>query len=214
MRDFETHMAHVNGPKRRKRISHKGVAGVGTNDVDWRISWVEGGKLLSRDPAYDPWQTMHHRCEIGGRDQQKFPTYKGCSVDPRWDLYSEFTLWWRIHQRDGWQLDKDLLFAGNKVYGPDTCVVVPDWLNSFTTAHGAARGNWPIGVSASGSKFAAHVRNVGTKIKEYLGAFHTPEAAHTAWENRKLEMALERKAEMDAIDPRIYWTVVKIIQST
>lgn len=37
---------------------------------------------------------------------------------------------------------------------------------------------------------------------------------HTAWLNRKLEIALELKPEMDEIDLRIYPNVIGIIKST
>ena len=46
-----------------------------------------------------------------------------------------------------WQLDKDLLFVGNKTYSETTCVFVPNEINLFFNNHGNARGEYPLGVS-------------------------------------------------------------------
>ena len=48
---------------------------------------------------------------------------------------------------------------------------------------------------------------------QHLGYFDTPEAAHLAWRNRKLELALELKPKMDEIDTRIHPRVVEIIRN-
>ena len=52
-----------------------------------------------------------------------------------------------------------------------------------------------------------------TDKKAYLGLFDTKEAAHKAWVDRKLSIALELRFEMDSIDERIYHGVTKIIKS-
>jgi hypothetical protein len=213
MNDLDRHFAHVNGQVRKHRIVQKGICGLGTNDAHWRVQWYEGKQLISADPAHAVWKSLLQRCEVGGVLQIKRPTYVGCGVCDAWCSYLDFTSWWRDNQVDGWCLDKDLVVFGNKQYGPDTCIFVPNWVNTFTVDRGGARGRYPIGVHKQGRKYEAQVSNTITKINERLGFFRTPEAAHEAWQTRKLELALERKPDMDAIDPRIYTTVVQKIVS-
>ena len=45
-----------------------------------------------------------------------------------------------------YELDKDLLYKGNKIYGPDTCCLIPSELNTILTQSNASRGQYPVGV--------------------------------------------------------------------
>lgn len=92
---------------------------------------------------------------------------------------------------EGKQLDKDLLFEGNKIYSAESCVFVDGAVNSFTIDCGASKGEWPIGVcwSKEHEKFVAQCKNPFTKKGEYLGYFSCPNEAHQAWLKRKFELA-------------------------
>lgn len=92
------------------------------------------------------WNNMLKRC-YNPKVQAKHPTYIGCSVDPVWHKLSDFREWFLIHYKEGFELDKDILLPGNKVYGPDACRFVPQYINLLLTGSGAARGNLPLGVS-------------------------------------------------------------------
>ena len=46
----------------------------------------------------------------------------------------------------GWELDKDILVKGNKIYSPDTCCFVPKEVNTVFTKRQSKRGDYPIGV--------------------------------------------------------------------
>jgi hypothetical protein len=64
-----------------------------------------------------------------------------------WLRASNFVAWKKTqYQEVDWALDKDLLVVGNKVYSPETCIYVPQWLNNFTTFRFASRGEYSIGV--------------------------------------------------------------------
>ena len=49
------------------------------------------------------------------------------------------------------ELDKDILYKGNKIYSRDTCIFVPKRINSLFTKRDNARGKDPIGVKPSRS---------------------------------------------------------------
>ena len=89
------------------------------------------------------------------------------------------------------QLDKDILFSGNKVYSEETCVFVPKVVNMFTTDSGASRGELLIGVCwhKGVGKYQSRCCNPFTKKQEHLGLFVNELEAHQAWLKRKLELA-------------------------
>ena len=214
MTDLERHSMHVNGPRRKQSVTIGGVYGIGTNDVGWQVYWAQDNKTISVDPSYRTWHNIISRCDKGGVYQQKRPTYAGCSVDPRWHNYSVFVPWWVKNYVEGWQLDKDLLTLGNKVYGPDSAIFVPRWLNIFTVARGAGRGEYPIGLcfDKDKGKFKGQCNNPVTGAPIHLGYHQDPLISHRVWLWKKLELAEELKPKMDEIDPRVYPNVVLIIK--
>ena len=199
---------HINGRGWPRKL----VQGVGLNESKYRTSaMIEGRQVVC--PAYGDWANMLNRA-YSPKHHTSFPTYIGVTVCSEWKIFSSFRGWWLEHHIDGFQLDKDILSDG-AVYSPSSCIFVPQWLNSFTIDSGATRGAYPIGVYFHKGKgrFIAQCGNPMSKKQERLGYFTTPEEAHLAWLNRKLELALELKPKMDEIDIRIYPRVVEIINN-
>lgn len=87
---------------------------------------------LSSHPAYVKWYSMLYRC-YNLSCQEKNPTYVGCSVHPLWHGAESFLGWYDSYpyKEADWHLDKDILISGNKVYGPETCCIVPREINNF-----------------------------------------------------------------------------------
>ena len=179
------------------------VYGVGINDADyvvqkWDIIIVNGKqkkKLIWFCPYYRAWTSMLKRC-YSIKTQNNQPTYIGCTVTDEWLTFTVFKNWMMTQDWEDNQLDKDLLFEGNKVYSPETCVFVSGMVNTFTTDRGNDRGEFLIGVcwDKGKSKFKSQCGNPFTKKKEYLGLFDCEQEAHQAWLTRKLELACELAA--------------------
>lgn len=110
------------GDLRRGRAADKlvpTVCGVGFyGDGKYRAK-VNGKHTLS----YLTWKHMIERC-YSVKQQKIQPTYTCCTVDPIWHDYQKFAAWFEIHHIDNYQLDKDIKIEGNKVYGPDACLMV------------------------------------------------------------------------------------------
>ena len=51
-----------------------------------------------------------------------------------------------LKQQNDINLDKDILVKGNKLYGPDTCILVPRRVNNLLLKSDAIRGKYPMGV--------------------------------------------------------------------
>lgn len=135
--------------------------------------YIGVGKFLCSHRAYNVWSKMLERC---GNHKH----YKDCSVDPRWHNYQTFAQWYSGQVvLEGWQIDKDILSPGNKVYSPETCCIVPQPLNSFFTANRSNVGELPLGVTRHFNKFQSRARLGGKST--FLGSFSTPEEAHQAY---------------------------------
>jgi len=77
------------------------------------------------------WVRMIRRCY----DKQScYSTYSNCSVCEDWLIFTNFASWYKEHYREGWQLDKDILSNGEKIYSPETCCFVPIEINSIFTS--------------------------------------------------------------------------------
>ena len=161
---------------------------------------------------YDLWQNMLKRC-YSDIYQKKKPTYEGCEVSDNFKSYEYFYEWCNEQigfNNDGngnpFHLDKDLLIKGNKVYSEDSCVFLPNEINSLLTKSDRIRGKYPIGVClhSKSKSFVAQVsRNKGKP--EYLGSFKTELEAFNAYKEAK-EAFVKEQAEKwkDEIDDRAY----------
>lgn len=177
------------------------VFGVGINDLTRAIVWRENGKRIIC-PIYRIWQNMLGRCY--DEDQHKrLPSYKDCTVIEDWVYLSKFESWLKTQDWEGKQLDKDILFLGNKVYSPETCVFVDAKLNTFLVDRASARGLYPIGVEwqKHRGKFRARCSNPFIAKIEHLGYFEDPQEAHLVWKKRKHELALIYAEQQT--DPRV-----------
>jgi hypothetical protein len=171
------------------------IHGVGLNDAGYRISdtiQVAGKQVnIWICPFYRRWEHILKRC-YSLSSQKKNNTYLGCSVVPEWFSFKSFRDWMITQPWEGNEIDKDLLIAGNRVYGPDQCVFIPQSLNTFVTNCAKARGEWPVGVSFNKrlGKFVAYCSNPFTGKFDHLGCFISPDAAHEAWRKTKHAHAL------------------------
>ena len=202
-----------NFPVNGRGGQRKAVHGVGVNDATYRTSpAIDGGRVWC--PAYITWKDMINRA-FSEKYHAKHKTYTGVTVCHDWLKFSNFRKWWIDNHVEGWQVDKDVL-TDNRVYSPDTCLLIPSWLNKFITNSSSIRGEFPIGVSFHKltGMFVAQCGNPASGKREHIGLFKTPEEAHMEWVKRKLSIAMERKGDMDKIDERIYDRVVAMILSS
>lgn len=181
--------------------------GIGINNADYVVTKFEAidkqkKKLVWACPYYQAWKSMLERCYYA-KYQERQPTYIGCTVSKEWLTFSNFKAWMEKQDFVDKHLDKDLLFEGNKVYSPETCVFVSGMVNMFTNDSGATRRKWLIGVywCKQTDKFRAQCRNPFTKKQEKLGLFTCEQEAHEAWLKRKSELAKE--LAVIQTDPRV-----------
>ena len=97
------------------------------------------------------------------------------------------------------ELDKDILFKGNKIYSPNTCVFVNKTINCLFTKSNKIRGDLPIGVKlGKNNKYVSQYSYYDfikkKKIKKGLGYYNTIEEAFNSYKIAK-ENNIKRVAD-------------------
>lgn len=160
---------------------HYKICGIATNDCK--------NLNIPRKMYYLPlsiWKGMIYRC-YDENTQNNQPSYAGCSVCYEWLTFSNFKQWYDGNYIPGYQLDKDILFRGNKVYSPITCVFVPQYINLLLTRKENMYGYQ--GVSKIKKKYIANIKINGSNL--CLGRFDNAIDAFNVYKERKEEMLKE-----------------------
>ena len=169
----------------------------------------ENGEVLD---SYICWKEMLRRC-YSDKWKKKRPTYIGCCVSDDWIYYPNFKNWYDENYYDinnkKSQLDKDILVKGNKVYSPDTCIFVPQFVNTLFTKCQNSRGQYPIGVcyDKTRKKYKANssVFKDGKTVRKHLGYFDTADEAFKVYKKAKEEYIKEIADEYkDKIPAKLY----------
>ena len=166
---------------------------------------------------YRLWNNMLKRC-YSDTVKKKQPTYEGCEVSDKFKSYEYFYEWCNKQigfANDGnvnpFQLDKDLLIKGNKVYSENVCVFLPQEINSLLVKSTASRGEYLIGVCWHKTRkaFVAQV-NKNKGKREHLGLFKTEPEAFNAYKTAKESFVKEQANNWKSeIDPRAYEALMK-----
>ena len=174
---------------------------------------ILGTKYLStingvRTKEYGLWKSMLERCYSDYSKKQR-PTYEGCEVSDNFKSYEYFYEW--CHKQigfsvEGFELDKDLLIKGNKVYNEDSCVFLPAEINTVLVKNTASRGEHLIGVCWSNTHKAFKAQVSKNKGKsEHLGFFNTELEAFRTYKVAKESFVKEQANEWKGqIDVRAY----------
>lgn len=184
------------------------------------VGYDSGGKwkpteLVSKGkhrvtPEYRAWTNMLRRC-YDEKSASDNPTYAGCSVAEEWHDFQVFAEWLTSQEfyGIGYQLDKDILVRGNRVYSPETCSLIPKAINMLFADCRAARGELPIGVHLfkKTGQYMAQVRMYGKSV--YLGIHDSVESAHRAYVKAK-EKYVKEVAEQwrGKIEERVYYALM------
>lgn len=149
--------------------------------------------------AYGVWYAMLERSYCSEYHEWK-PSYKECYVCAEWLNFQNFASWYydNFPTESGevrYQLDKDILYPGNKEYSPERCVFVPDFINSSFKSEAVKTGGLPRGVVlVKGKYYSSQIRDrvaLGDN-SGYLGVYKNKEDAHRAWQVAKLGVLRDR----------------------
>lgn len=162
-----------------------GVGYLGEGEYESR----ENGKLTK---VYATWCHMLERCYYE-KYHKRYPTYIDCKVGEEWHNFQNFAKWYEnnYYEVEGeiMCLDKDILIKHNKIYSPDTCVFVPQTINTLFVKNNKNRGNSVIGTSPMNGKYMVTCSmfdfKTGKSKNEYLGRYKTQEKAFEVYKYYK-----------------------------
>ena len=162
----------------------------------------------SQSYCFQLWKNMLKRCysEVSFK---KSPSYEQCLTSETFNHYQQFKTWCNSQLgfgNMGWELDKDILVRGNKVYSEDTCCFVPKEINLLLVKHDKGRGDYLLGVDYHKNRRQFRARC----SDKHLGWFNTEIEAFNAYKEAK-EAYIKDVANKwkDKIDPRVYEALMK-----
>ena len=178
---------------RIKNPYHPSVCGIGYFGVGDYSTKCNG----IRSNAYYTWNSIFRRCYSSEYISRR-PTYKNTTVCEEWHNYQNFAKWYEENfpyhiENTKFQLDKDLLQHGveNKVYSKNTCVFLPDRVNSFLANKYNTNTSGAVGVSwyKRNRRWGASTNDFISKSHIHLGLFDTVDEASIAYKtNREIQV--------------------------
>lgn len=168
---------------------------------------------------YSLWYSLIRRCysEVYQKDK---PTYIGCEVSENFKNYTYFYEWCQkqvgFNSKDSngkvWQLDKDILSQGKKIYSEETCCFVPIDINAlFVGTSQKRKYDLPAGISIKSTKTGYGATcSLGKKQRKHLGYFKTVEEAIQAYNSKKKEVIIATANNYrEFVDQRVYKQLIE-----
>lgn len=153
------------------------VYGVGYIGIGDYPTWIN--KQMTKD--YRAWYNMMVRCyEV--KNQRFHQSYiNRVVVCDEWHSFQNFAKWYDENKYScdcTLQLDKDILYPGNKIYHPDKCLLVPQKINTLFINRPNKNG-LPSGITKMKSGYRAQYN------EENLGTYQTLEEAFGVYAKKK-----------------------------
>lgn len=124
------------------------------------VGYLGSGKYMAKADgkvveSYNVWHDMVRRC-YSEKSKEKFQAYFHiCMVSKLWHNYQNFAEWFSENKYEvegRLHIDKDILYPGNKIYCPDTCLLVPQRINMLFLNKPNKRG-LPNGIVKCSNKY-------------------------------------------------------------
>lgn len=119
---------------------------------------------VKNERSYKVWSNMLLRT-VDNPLKKNFPTYEECELCEEWKEYANFKVWYDNPANgyiEGYDLDKDLLSNGRKIYSPETCCFIPKHLN-FLLRNKQKHDGLPNGVYKNGKGYQSRFTYKGEK---------------------------------------------------
>lgn len=152
------------------------------NEVKFKSGFFPSKLNGKHTVYYNVWMGIRKRCLNKDR---RHPSYSNCIICEEWLDFQKFAKWYDENYKEGYNIDKDILIKGNKVYSPETCCVVPKEINLAVMNDKNRRGKYPIGMyfDKGNNVFQARISKYG--IPTYLGCYNSTDEAFEVYKKAK-----------------------------
>jgi len=169
------------------------------------IGYLGDARYKENELAYKHWKAILSRTNGNGKN-----TYKDCKICNEWLNFENFVKWFNenyyVIENERMNIDKDIIKKGNKLYSPETCLIVPQSINLIFLKQKRKyknSENLPIGVYICDNKFRVTIQKYNKTFNH--GFFETKEDAFYAYKKAKEDYIKEvADRYKDQIPKRIY----------
>lgn len=197
-----------------KNPNHKSACGVGFLGEGIYKKHVN----RKQSKSYSKWIGMLSRCYYE-EFLERQPNYRGVTVCEEWHNFQNFAKWheenWKDYMDSSWDLDKDILVRGNKIYSPETCCFVPQEINNLFIKISHKDSKYRIGNKLKSSKTRPSISIYG--VSKALGSFDTVEEAFNTYKSAKEKQIKDVAMVWESlIDSKVYNTLMsyKIVRDS
>lgn len=189
--DFKTTPAHIlagNGCPICKAHNHR--------KIKYGVGIIDNEEYVAHNKSFGVWVDMLRRCYTNS-----VRGYDGYYVHKDWLVYSNFKEWFDKYYKEGYEIDKDWLNKGEKIYGPNTCCLIPRELNGFLVNRKGKSNGLPVGVAYDKRSKRYYARLcIGRKNIIKAGGYNTKEEAFKKYKEVKedyiKQLALKYKDDL------------------
>lgn len=155
-----------------------------------------------QNPVHQVWSNMVARCFS---DKRKY-YYKDCTLHTEWLDFQVFAEWYelQIGCDSGYELDKDLMYSGNKHYSPKTCCLLPRDINQALSIFYKKDSYLKAGVSVRKSGTYRYKISKGGKAKFSKPYKTEMEAFHEYVKEKEIHIKELANAYKEKLCPLVY----------
>lgn len=149
-------------------------------------------------PVYKAWSGMLERCYSKNMKDRNGTYYHISTVCDEWHNFQIFGDWYESNKyevNERLHVEKDILFPGNKIYSPDTCLLVPQVINTLFINKSNKR-NLPNGIiKCSKGRYLAKYNQIE------LGVYDSVEKAYDVYAKEKKKNIIDVADQYKEIIP-------------
>ena len=180
----------------------KTVYGVGYIGVGKYKSAIRKQEL---EPRYSVWRNLIGRCYSD--KVRNHNIYADCEVCKEWHNYQSFAVWYdaNIYQvgTERMHLDKDILFENNRLYSPDTCLIVPQSINELFHINSRKRKDKDLpytitrtNIGKYSVSYKGNLLGVCNNVDQCIELYISAKRRHLRERVKKLESELPEKVKI------------------
>lgn len=165
------------------------------------VGFLGSGKYNSvkNKNIYVKWSSMIERA-YSKNFKKSNKAYESVTVCEEWHNFQNFAEWYENNYPKNVEniklhLDKDLMQIGveSKIYSPETCVFLPQKINSFIASLNKKNRTDRIGVRKYNKKYVAVIKEFEGGLPKYLGSYDTLDDASNIYIKERKEQVKKAK---------------------